>query len=321
MNIAGIVVNYRTPELTLQVVSSLRAEMKSLAPFCIYLVDNASGDNSVPLFKEAMERDRWQGEVELIAAPRNGGFGYGINQAVRRALALEAPPDCFYILNSDAFADPGSLARMVAFLAGHPEAGLAGSHIRGTDGTTQVSRFRFPSLWSELEASARVGLLTRLLHSHVVSLPLPTSDCEVDWISGTSMLIRRSTFEGSGLFDEGYFLYYEEIDFCRSASKAGFKSYFVADAPITHIGAVSTGMVDETRPMPSYWFDSRHRYFRKHHGMAYATACDVARTLGLLIWQTKERALGRPGKGRPRMVRDLLAASWKNFLSLRRAPS
>jgi N-acetylglucosaminyl-diphospho-decaprenol L-rhamnosyltransferase len=315
MNIAGIVVNYRTAELTIQVVNALRAEMQSLAPFCIYLVDNASGDNSIPLFKEAVIKHAWQGDVELVEAPRNGGFGYGINQAVRRALALPAPPTYFYVLNSDAFADPGSLARLVAFMETHPDAGLAGSHIHGPDGKTQVAGFRFPTLWSELEDAAAFGLLTRLLRRHVVSLPLPNADREVDWISGSSMLIRRSTFEKSGLFDEGYFLYFEEVDFCHSARKAGFKAYFVADAPITHIGAVSTGFTDETRRMPSYWFDSRSRYFRKHHGEAYATACDVARFLGLLIWQVKERALGRPAKTRPRIMRDFLAASWKNLLS------
>jgi GT2 family glycosyltransferase len=318
MRVAGIIVNYRTAELTVQVVHALRAEMTSLAPFCIYLVDNASGDDSIPRFKEASAKDGWQSEVEIIEAPRNGGFGYGINQAVRRALSLPDPPDYFYVLNSDAFADPGSLARLVAFLDDHPSAGLAGSHIHGPDGKTQVACFRFPSLWSELEDSASFGVLTQLLRRHVVSLPLPTSDCEVDWISGSSMLIRRSTFEKSGLFDEGYFLYFEEVDFCRSARAAGFKSYFVADAPITHIGAVSTGFTDQTRRMPSYWFDSRSRYFRKHHGEAYAAACDVARVLGLLVWHAKERALGRPAKTRPSLMRDLILASWKNFLSPRR---
>jgi GT2 family glycosyltransferase len=297
------------------VVNALRAEMRSLVPFCIYLVDNASGDDSVPLLEEAAKKHAWQGEVELIEAPRNGGYGYGINQAVRRALALSAPPTYLYVLNSDAFADPGSLARLVAFMEAHPDAGLAGSHIHGPDGKTQVAGFRFPTLWSELEDAAAFGLLTRLLRRHVVSLALPDADREVDWISGSSMLIRRSAFEKSGLFDESYFLYFEEVDFCHSARKAGFKSYFVADAPITHIGAVSTGFTDETRRMPSYWFDSRSRYFRKHHGIAYATACDVARFLGLVIWQVKERALGRPAKTRPRIMRDFLAASWKNLLS------
>jgi hypothetical protein len=317
MHVAGIVVNYRTAEMTVQVVNALRAEMQSFAPFRIYLVDNASGDESIPCFKEAATRDGWQGEVEIIQAPRNGGFGYGINQAVRRALASPSPPDHFYVLNSDAFADPGSLGRLVAFLDDHPSAGLAGSHIHGPDGKTQVACFRFPSLWGELEDAAAFGLLTRLLRKHVVSLPLPVSDCEVDWISGSSMLIRRSAFEQSGLFDEDYFLYFEEVDFCRSAKTAGFTSHFVAAAPITHIGAVSTGFSDETRRMPSYWLDSRSRYFRKHHGVAYATACDVARILGLLIWHAKERALGRPAKTRPRLLRDLLAASWKSLLGQR----
>jgi N-acetylglucosaminyl-diphospho-decaprenol L-rhamnosyltransferase len=195
---------------------------------------------------------------------------------------------------------------------------LAGSHIRGTDGKSQVAAFRFPSLLSEIENAASVRPLTWLLRKHVVSLPTPTSDCEVDWISGTSMLIRHSTFESVGLFDEEFFLCFEETDFCRRARAAGIQSWFVADAPITHIGAAATGMIDETRPMPPYWFDSRHRYFRKHHGRAYAVACDVARLVGMLIWRTKERLVGRPGRWRPNFFRDLFAASWKN---LRRSES
>jgi len=232
---------------------------------------------------------------------------------VRRAIAAGNVPDYFYILNPDALVEPGSLARLISFLDQHPKAGLAGSHIRGTDGKSQVAAFRFPSLLGEIENAARVGPLTRLLRKHVVSLPTPASDCEVDWISGTSMLIRNSTFESVGLFDEKFFLYFEETDFCRRAKEAGIQSWFVAAAPITHIGAASTGMIDETRPMPPYWFDSRHRYFRKHHGPSYAVACDVTRLVGMLIWRTKERLVGRPGRWRPNLFRDLLAASWKNL--------
>jgi hypothetical protein len=317
MRIAGIVINYRTPDLTIQAVNALREEMRTVAPFRIYLVDSASGDDSVSLFKQAAQRDGWQDEVVLIEAPRNGGFGYGINQAVRRALALTNPPSYFYILNSDAFADRGSLAQLVAVLDSHPEWGVAGSHIRGTDGKSQAAAFRFPSVFSEVESSAHLGLLTHLLRKYVVGLPVPRTDCEVDWIPGTSMLIRRSTFEQAGLFDEGFFLYFEEIDFCHSARKAGIKTCFVADAPITHLGGVSTGIVDTTRRMPAYWFDSRYRYFRKHHGVAYATGCDLARALGMLLWHVKERALGRPKTGRPRLLRDFLSASWKNLRKTR----
>lgn len=313
MCVAGIIVNYRTAELSLKAVGSLLAEMQPLPRSRIYLVDNASADDSVPTFKQAIEREGWQNTVVLIGAPRNGGFGYGINLAVRRALAAGEPPAYFYALNPDALVEPGSLARLLAFAERHPEVGLAGSHIRGTDGQAQVAAFRFPSFLGEIENTANVGLLTRLLSRHVVNLPLPTADCEVDWISGTSMLIRRSTFETVGFFDEEFFLYFEEVDFCRRAKQAGIASWFVAGAPITHIGAAATGMKDETRPMPGYWFDSRHRYFRKHHGAAYATACDAACLLGMLVWRVKERALGRPGQWRPHLLRDLCATSWKNL--------
>ena len=313
MSVAGVIVNYRTAELALEAVSSLLAEMQSLPGGRVYLVDNASGDDSLATFAQAIERRGWQSAVVLIAAPRNGGFGYGVNLAVRRALATEPLPDYLYVLNPDAQVEPGSLARLLAFAERHPQAGLAGSHIRGTDGQTQVAAFRFPSLWGELEGTANIGLLTRLLARHAVSLPLPDADREVDWISGTSMLIRRSTFEAVGLFDEEFFLYFEEVDFCRRAKLAARPAWFVAGAPITHIGAVATGMRDESRPMPGYWFDSRHRYLRKHHGAAYAVLCDVAQVLGTFAFQAKQRVLGRSGNPRPHLLRDMCAKSWQHL--------
>jgi N-acetylglucosaminyl-diphospho-decaprenol L-rhamnosyltransferase len=315
MTVAGIVVNYRTPALAIEAVRSMRAEMTSLGPFRIFVVDNASGDDSIPALKQALAREGWEGEVELILAPRNGGFGYGINLAARRALATTPPPDYFYVLNPDAVVVPRSLPRLVAFLDSHPDGGMAGSQIRDSDGKTQVAAFRFPSLLSEIENAFSLGLVSRILGDHVLSLPPPSHDCEVDWISGASMLIRRRAIESVGYFDEGFFLYFEEVDLCRSMRKAGFKSYFVADAPIIHIGAVSTGVMDESRPMPPYWFDSRYRYFHKHHGAAYASACDLARVLGMLVCHAKERTLGRPSKWHPHQLGDLVRASWKNLRS------
>jgi GT2 family glycosyltransferase len=208
MAVAGIIVNYRTADLSLAAVRSLLAEMRSLPRARVYLVDNASADDSVPTFEQAIEREGWRNTVVLVEAPGNGGFGYGINLAVRRALTADEPPAYFYVLNPDALVEPGSLARLLAFAERHPEVGLAGNHIRGTDGQTQVAAFRFPSLLGEIESTANVGLLTRLLSQHAVNLPLPAADCAVDWISGTSMLIRRSTFETVGLFDEEFFLYF-----------------------------------------------------------------------------------------------------------------
>ncbi len=311
MSLLGIIVNYRTPTLTLKAIRSLVGEMQAVPGGRIVVVDNASEDDSVAILTAAVERRGWQQHVAVQAAPRNGGFGYGINLAVQAALEAEQPPDYFYMLNPDAEVEPGSLARMVEFAEAHPTAGLIGNHIRS--GESQVAAFRFPSLLGEIENAISLGLLTRILDRHTVSLGVPDTDCEVDWISGTSMLIRRSTFERIGLFDESFFLYFEEVDFCRRAKSAGIEAWFVAGAPVTHIGGVSTGIKDEARPMPRYWFDSRHRYFRKHHGPGYAIACDVARLCGTLVWRLKERALGRSGQWRPRWVHDLAVATWRGL--------
>jgi hypothetical protein len=317
MKLAGVLVNYRTAEMTARAADALLAELAGLGTHHVYVVDNASGDGSLDTLRRQAETRGWAERVSVLAAPRNGGYGYGINLAVQQALASADPPDYVYVVNSDAFPDRGSIARLVAFMDEHPEAGIAGSHVHGPDGTSQGAAFRFPTVWSELESTAGVGTLSRLLARHIVSMPAPSEHREIDWIPGTSMLIRRAALERVGLFDEAFFLYYEEIDFCRRLANAGFKCFYVADAPITHIGCVSTGMLDHGRPMPRYWFDSRHRYFLKHHGRAYATTADVAWLTGYAAWKAKNRLLKRSTSDRPRMFRDFLEASLRDLPRLR----
>jgi N-acetylglucosaminyl-diphospho-decaprenol L-rhamnosyltransferase len=320
MRVAAAVVNYRTPELAARCVTCLLGQLRPLGSHRVYLVDNASGDNSLEHFRRAGEHQGWCDSVAVVAAPRNGGYGYGINLAWRRTQTQAEPPDYLYVINSDAFVDPGSLARLVDFMDANPGAGIAGSRIHGPDGATQVAAFRFPSLLGELEQALRLGLATRLLCKQRIAMPEPAASCEVDWISGSSMLIRRQVFEQIGAFDEEFFLYFEETDFCRSARRSGWKVWYVADAPVTHLGSVSTGLGDASRRMPSYWFDSRHRYLLKHHGRAYAALCDGALLAGTTLWRIKQRLLRRDGKDRPRLLRDLLASTLRNLVGWRSNP-
>src|SRR5512133_2746435 len=138
MSILGVIVNYRTPALTLKAVRSLVAETQPLPDVRIVVVDNASGDDSVATLRAAIADEGWGHRVEVQAAPYNGGFGYGINLVVRDALATAPAPDYVYILNPDAEVEPGSLARMLDFAATHPHAGVVGNHIRGGDYQSQV---------------------------------------------------------------------------------------------------------------------------------------------------------------------------------------
>lgn len=313
MRVVANVVNYRTPELAAKVVTALLAQLRPLGAHRLYLVDNASGDHSLEHFRLAAESEGWGTSVSVIASERNGGYGYAVNLAFKQAQTQTDLPDYLYVLNSDAFADEGTLARLVAFMDANPRVGIAGSRIHDPDGPTQVAAFRFPTILGELEQAMHLGLATRLLRNQQISMPEPAASCEVDWISGTSMLIRPQVFEQSGLFDEGFFLYFEETDFCRSAKRAGWKVCFVADAPVTHLGSVSTGMTDSSRRIPRYWFDSRHRYLLKHHGRVYTTLCDGAFVVGTALCRIKERLLRGGGKDRPHVIRDLVASSVRDL--------
>jgi GT2 family glycosyltransferase/serine acetyltransferase len=313
MKIAGILVNYQTSELTLDAVAALIIELRPMAGFHVYVVDNDSGDGSLERLRQGAIDRGWQAQVTVLAAPHNGGYGYGINLAARQALASGDPPDYLYVINTDAFADPGAIARMVEFMDTHPDVGMTGSRVYGLDGVTQGAAFRFPSVFSEFEQAAAFGLVSRLLRRHIVAMLPPATDQDVDWLPGTSMLIRRQVFDGGVFFDEGFFLYFEEVDFARELRRAGWRACYVADAPIKHIGSVSTGLAEQSRRLPDYWFDSRHRYFLKHHGRAYTAAADAAWIAGYLVFLLKRATLGRSDVLRRRLLRDFLRSTVRAF--------
>jgi N-acetylglucosaminyl-diphospho-decaprenol L-rhamnosyltransferase len=319
MRVAGILVNYRTAEMTACATAALLEDLEEVGPHHVYVVDNDSRDGSVECLQREARARGFSDRVTVIAAPRNGGYGYGINLATAHALARQDPPDYVYVINSDAFPDRGALARLCAFMDENPETGIAGGLIHGPAGEYQGAAFRFPTVWSELDGTLGLGVVSRLLERFIVARPLPRGDCEVDWLPGTSMIIRREAFEHAGPFDEGFFLYFEETDFCRRLRSAGFLCHYVAGASFTHIGCVSTGMLDHSRRMPRYWFESRHRYFVKHHGLPYAVLCDAAWAVGFVLGGAKRRLQGRRSSHeRPHMLRDFLSASARDLI-LRRA--
>ena len=311
MDVATIIVNYRTPAATIEAVTALWPDLEELQAPRVVIVDNDSGDGSLEKLREAFGDARWKGRVEVIGAPHNGGFGSGVNVGVRRALGFAPPPRGIYVLNPDATVARGALLGLLKFMDAHPDAGQIGNVVRNR-GADVVRAFRFPTVWSELEGAACVGPLSRLLRRYVVAVD-PGASSEVDWVSGVSMLFRTEVFATVGFFDEDFFLYFEEIDFSKRLRDKGWKTYFVADILVDHVGGLSTGFKDETRRMPHYWFESRRRYFVKHHGMLYAAACDAARICGHAIFKTKVSFSRRAHSVRPGFGRDLVRFSLTNL--------
>jgi N-acetylglucosaminyl-diphospho-decaprenol L-rhamnosyltransferase len=124
-----------------------------------------------------------------------------------------------------------------------------------------------------------LGPVMRLLDRWAVAQPMSQLAAQqVDWICGASMMIRESVFEAIGGLDEGYFLYFEETDFCLRAHRAGFTTWYVPQSRVMHIGGQSTGVTERNtapRRLPAYWFESRRRYFTKAFGLGHAMAIDL----------------------------------------------
>jgi N-acetylglucosaminyl-diphospho-decaprenol L-rhamnosyltransferase len=317
MKLLAIIVNYRTAKMTIDALRTLLAALDDQPGAEVVVVDNDSQDGSFATLSAAARTFARTGRtpVKVIAAGKNGGFAYGVNEGVRYGLASSSVPDYFYLLNSDAFPDPNAIRELVRLFEREPRAGIAGSYVYGSDGMPHQTAFRFPSVLGEFERALRLGIASKLLYRWRVPLPLPDSDCEVDWVAGASMMIRREVFEDVGLFDDRFFLYFEETDFCRRAKLHGWGTFYVRGSAVAHIGGASTGIKDSRtqRRMPAYWFDSRRYYFQKNHGGTYLAASDVLFALGFSLWRLRRKIQNKPDEDPPSLLTDFVEHSLRGL--------
>ena len=302
----AVVVNFKTPDMTLEALEALLREIPEDCPSRVVVVDNDSRDGSFEQMRDSVRDQPWKDRVDIVESGWNGGFAWGVNFGVGDHLSRDAPPDYVYLLNSDAFPDEGAIERLIRYLDDHPDVGIAGSYIHGVDGDPHTTAFRFPSVWSEFEAAIGIGVISRLLSRWLVAPPLPTENTRVDWLAGASMLIRREVFEDTGAFDDGYFLYYEETDFCLRAARRGWPTAYVRESSVTHIGSVSTGYQDLSRPTPTYWYASRSRYFSKNHGRATLWLANLVFVAGGLVRRVRTTLTSKQSHEPKRHMRDLL---------------
>lgn len=300
-----VILNWRTAEMALKAARAAMVAMTGIDG-AITLVDNDSQDGSFEAMRDAA-RD-WP-RVRVLQSGHNGGYGAGNNFGIRAGLPDGTKPDYVYVLNSDAFPAPEAIRALVDHLQAHPEVGFAGSHIHGPQGEPHTTAFRFPSIASEFEGAAKTGPISRLLKHRVIAPPLPQATTRVDWLAGASVLMRQSVLDQVGLFDERFFLYFEETELCRRAAKAGWPAAYVVESRVMHIGSVSTGMREWQR-VPRYWFASRAYYFQKNHGRVYALAATLAHVLGLGVYGLRVLIQGKPRQSPPHFLRDLVRYSW-----------
>ncbi|WP_417586781.1 glycosyltransferase [Pararhodobacter oceanensis] len=302
-----VILNWRTPEMTLRAARSALAAMEGIEG-AITIVDNDSGDGSFEQMRAAAAE--WP-RVQVLQSGRNGGFGAGNNFGIRAGLPDGTQPDFIYVLNSDAFPAKDAIKQLLSHLIAHPEAGFAGSYIHGEDGEPHTTAFRFPSIASEFEGAAKTGPISRLLKHAIVAPALPEATTRVGWMAGASVLMRREVLDEIGLFDERFFLYFEETDLCLRATRAGWAMEYVVESRVMHIGSVSTGMRDWAR-VPDYWFASRRYYFEKNHGRLYACMATAAHMAGLGVYGLRVVLQRKKPHTPPYFARDLMRHSWRS---------
>jgi len=248
MRVSVLVVSFETRELLGRCLSSLGEADE------IVVVDNGSSDGSA-----AMVRERHP-EVRLVAWPENRGFSAAANQAAR-----EATGDAFLLLNPDAALPPGTLPRMIASLQRRPDAWAIGFRQQDHAGRFQLAVGPRPSFalellrkWVQRDLDRGGGRLARAL-DRAVSRPV-----RVPWVSGSSMLVRRSAFERVGAFDERFFLYFEDADFCLRLRSAGGRVYYDPSITVVHERGASASR-DPERARRAYR-ESQALYWEIHRG-------------------------------------------------------
>jgi hypothetical protein len=302
-----VIVNYRTADLVIDCLRSLVPQVADLGGGRVVIADNASGDGSAERIAAEINANGWSVWATVLPLPRNGGFAYGNNAGIRAALCTDPPPDYVMLLNPDTVVRPGAFRALVDFMAAHPAAGIAGSLIENPDGGTDRSAHRAPSPLGELDGAARLGVLSRLLHRYTVSPPLRQEAHACDWVSGAAMIVRRQVLEQVGLLDEGYFLYFEEVDFCCRVRDAGWQVWYTPEARILHLEGAATGIRTVAKRRPAYWYDSRRRFFVKHHGVLGLLAADLLWATGRLSYLARlALGLAKRGNDPKRFMFDLL---------------
>lgn len=320
-----IIVNYRTPEHVARCLDSLAAERLRTPGFSVVVVDGGSGDGSAEQLARLIADSDIGHWVRLIALGVNGGFGYANNQAMLTLAAEGRLPETVLLLNPDTVVQPGALGALLNRLASDSRIGAVGARLENEDGSIQGSAFAFTTIRNEFCRAARTGALDRLLRRRPHVLDGPDAR-RAAWVTGAAVLLRRAALSAAGLFDDGFFLYFEEAELQHRMTRAGWHIWHEPAARVVHAHGVSTGLGSKSKGdapqrarLPAYWYRSRRRYLVRTGGALFAILAGFASLAGHAFWRLRCLITRRPDDGPLRAGRDLLRLGFWPSRSDRRA--
>lgn len=310
------IINYRTAKMTIACVESALADLEGIAGHVV-VVDNASGDGSAEEIADWIAAQDADLPVSLVRSPTNTGFSGGHNQGIGARAAR------FYlVLNSDALLRPGFCRTILDAAESAPEVGLFTPRLEYDDGEQQISCFRVPTPWSELIRAAATGPVTKMLKRYEVALTMPPAPDQIGWASFACILLRGEMVDQIGPMDEGYFLYFEDTEYCLRATRAGWGIRYVPEARAVHFRGGSApvkSLARERKRLPAYYYASRSRLLYQAHGRAGLLAANLLWYVGRAIAGLRRLVGKPPAPANAAEGRDI----WTNILNPlgdRRAP-
>lgn len=285
--ISIIIVSWNVRALLRACLDSIEATKEAL-PVEVIVVDGNSHDGSGAMVREAFP------QVQLIACDENVGFPRGNNLGLAQANGRY-----LYLLNPDTIVTEGALQTMLAYMQENADVGVVGAQLHYPDGSVQSSRRRFPTLatpfwestWLQPYAPASI------LRHYYMEESDDDALVDADWVMGASMFVRREVYEQVGGMDADYFMYSEELDWCRRIKKAGWRVVYLPTAHIIHYEGKSSGQVVTHRHV--YFNRAKLRYFRKYHGGVFAFVLRLFLLLGYVVQIGLEGGKGILGHKRP----------------------
>ncbi len=263
MELSIIIVSYNTKEILKKCLQLLYNDIGNINTE-ILIIDNASHDGSPDMIEQDFPN------VRLIRCEKNYGFGKANNIAMK-----EAKGDYFLLLNSDAYVKPGVIDSTLDYMKNNSDVGILGVKLVDKEGNLQPSARHFPSSFSKFIVLA--GISKHFPHSRLLGGPDyswwdHSSIKNVDWVVGAYFMIRKDVAEQVGYFDERYFLYYEETDFCLQVKRKGYKVIFYPYAEVIHLGGESSKKTDKRvseagKQITSIRVDSEQKFHWKNFGI------------------------------------------------------
>lgn len=320
LDLLVLIVCFRAADLVIDCLKTAVPQVRAMDRVRVAVCENGTGPESVEKIRAAIEANGWDDVVGMKVIAPNRGFAGGNNAVLREVMAWEKPPRYVLLLNSDTLLHEGALPGMFRAIEERPDVGVLGPRIEWLSGEVQNTTYRYRTPLTEMLMAARTAPLTKLFPRHQSVFEIPDREMDPDWLTFACAIIRREVLQKVGILDENFYLYYDDLDYCRRAKRAGWRVCYWPGVRVVHLRGQSNPLktlAAERKPRPRYFYASRSRYFAKFYGAAGLWATNLLWYVGRSISLVREIFGGKEPHVCQREWRDI----WTNVFDPLKPPA